>query len=266
MDHGPWTMVYGLNEVYMKWNADLYDSKHSFVSQYGENVLELLDVKPGERVLDLGCGTGYLASQIKAQGAEVIGADPSPEMIAKAKFTYPDVDFVVASGADFRFDEPFDAVFSNATLHWITDADPMIRNVYNHLKPGGRFVAEMGGKGNVEQTVAATAKVLDKYGYGANKANNPWYFPSTAEYAAKLEAAGFRVIFTAHFDRPTLLQDGRQGVVKWLQMFGSSFFKDIPGDTLKQILEDITDLLEPDYNKNGDWYSDYKRLRFVAVR
>ncbi|GAB3907661.1 class I SAM-dependent methyltransferase [Mucilaginibacter boryungensis] len=250
----------------MKWNADLYDSKHSFVFQYGENVLELLNVKPGEHVLDLGCGTGYLASQIKAQGGIVIGADASPEMIVKAKTEYPDVDFVVVDGKSFHFDDPFDAVFSNATLHWIKDADAVIKNVYNSLKPGGRFVAEMGGKGNMAQIIAATTTVLDKYGYGANKANNPWYFPSTAEYTAKLEAAGFRVTFTAHFDRPTLLQGGRQGVAKWLNMFGPSFFKNIPETELKQILEEITDILEPDYNKDGEWYADYKRLRFIAVK
>lgn len=250
----------------MKWNADLYDSKHSFVFQYGENVLELLNVKPGERVLDLGCGTGYLASQIKAQGADVIGIDPSVEMIEKAKATYPEVEFVVADGTKYQFDEPFDAVFSNATLHWIKDADALTKNVYASLKPGGRFVAEMGGKGNMAQIVAATTTVLNKYGYGDNKANNPWYFPSTAEYAAKLETAGFRVTFTAHFNRPTLLQDGRQGVAKWLQMFGSTFFKNIPDKELKQILEEITDILQPDYEKDGEWYADYKRLRFIAVR
>jgi trans-aconitate methyltransferase len=250
----------------MKWNADLYDSKYSFVFQYGENVLELLDVKPGERVLDLGCGTGYLASQIQAKGAFVIGADASPEMVEKAKSTYPDVEFVVADGTNYHFDEPFDSVFSNATLHWIKDADALTKNVYKSLKPGGRFVAEMGGKGNMAQIVAATTTVLNKYGYGVNEANNPWYFPSPAEYATRLEVAGFRVTFMAHFDRPTLLQDGRAGVSKWLQMFGSTFFKDIAEVTLQQMLEEITDILEPDYNKNGEWYADYKRLRFIAVR
>lgn len=124
----------------------------------------------------------------------------------------------------------------------------------------------MGGKGNMAQIIAATTTVLNKYGYEANQANNPWYFPSPAEYAAKLEAAGFRVTFITHFNRPTLLQDGRQGVGKWLNMFASSFFKDIPGDKLRVIIEEITDLLEPDYNKNGDWYADYVRLRFIAVR
>lgn len=250
----------------MKWNADLYDDKHSFVFQYGENVLELLDVKAGERVLDLGCGTGYLTHQIKLLGSIVTGADASPEMIEKARHTYPDVDFVVADGAAFSFNETFDAVFSNAALHWMKDADATIRNVYQCLNKGGRFCAEMGGKGNVQEMIKATVAVLTKHGYTADMGNIPWYFPSTAEYASKLEAAGFRVTYTAHFDRPTLLQDGRQGVAKWLHMFGSSFFKAIPDTELSQILDEITDLLEPAYNNNGQWYSDYKRLRFIAVK
>ena len=250
----------------MKWNAELYDNKHSFVYQYGESVAGLLDPQPGEYVLDLGCGTGYLAKQIKDKGALVKGIDASADMVRQAKISYPEIDFSVADGTDFHFDEPFDAVFSNATLHWIKDADTMMGCVYNSLKPGGRFVAEMGGKGNMDQLIAAAVTVLDKYGYGANRKNNPWYFPYTAEYAAKLEAAGFRVTYAAHFDRPTLLQDAREGVGKWLKMFGPSFFEGIPEDQLKQIIEEITDLLEPDYNKNGDWYADYKRLRFIAVR
>jgi len=250
----------------MKWNADLYDDKHSFVFQYGENVLELLDLKPGERVLDLGCGTGYLAHEMQLQGGNVIGADASPEMVAKAKATYPEVNFVVADGTSFHFDEPFNAVFSNATLHWIKDAGAVIKNVYNSLNKGGRFVAEMGGKGNMAHIIAATTTVLNKHGYGANINNNPWYFPSPAEYAAKLEAAGFRVTFMAHFDRPTLLQDGRQGVDKWLKMFGPSFFKNIPQDKLQPMLDEITDMLEPAYEKDGQWYADYVRLRFIAVK
>ena len=134
----------------MKWNAELYDNKHAFVSQYGESVLELLGVKPGERILDLGCGTGDLAKQIQEYRADVIGIDASPEMIAKAKAKYPELDFCVANAASFYFDEPFDAVFTNAVLHWIHDADGVIKSVYNALKPAGRFVGEFGGKGNNE--------------------------------------------------------------------------------------------------------------------
>ncbi|MCO5936024.1 methyltransferase domain-containing protein [Mucilaginibacter sp. RB4R14] len=250
----------------MKWNAELYDDKHSFVFQYGENVLELLNAKPGEHILDLGCGTGYLTSEIQKLGAVATGIDTSPEMIAKARATYLNADFFVADGADFDFDDKFDAVFSNAALHWIKNADGAIKSVYNALKSGGRFVAEMGGKGNVQQMVAATTLALNKHGYQVPQNGNPWYFPSTAEYATKLEAAGFRVTFTAHFDRKTQLQDGQQGVAKWLTMFGSSFFAEVPEDKLPQILNEITDELEPHYNDNGQWYSDYKRLRFTAVK
>lgn len=250
----------------MKWNADLYDSKHSFVFQYGENVLELLNIQPGERILDLGCGTGYLAQQIKEHGASVKGIDASPEMVAKAHESYPEIDFAVADATDFYFDEQFDAVFSNATLHWIKNADAAIKCVYESLKPGGRFVAEMGGKGNMKHMIAATATILKNHSIELPASINPWYFPSLSEYTGKLEAQGFRVTFAAHFDRPTLLQDGRQGVGKWLKMFGPAFFQTVPEEKQEQILNEITDLLEPDYHKDGQWYADYVRLRFIAVK
>ena len=250
----------------MKWNAELYDDKHSFVFEYGGNVLELLEVKRGERILDLGCGTGHLTQQIHERGGVVTGIDSSPDMIWRAKETYHDVDFEVADATDFHFDKPFDAVFSNATLHWIQDADAAIKCVYDSLKPGGRFVAEMGGKGNVKHLILATAVILKNHGIELPASANPWYFPSLSEYTGKLEAQGFRVTFAAHFDRDTLLQDGRQGVGKWLKMFGSSFFEGLSQDKQEQILNEITDLLEPYYNKNGNWYADYKRLRFIAVK
>ena len=250
----------------MKWNAELYDKKHAFVSQYGQSVLELLGVKPGERILDLGCGTGDLSAQMQEQGAELVGIDASPEMIAKAKAKFPDLKFSEADATRFHFDQPFDAVFTNATLHWIKNADAVIENVYNSLKPGGRFVGEFGGKGNVQQMITAAAAVLKKYSYIGSEDINPWYYPSTAEYATKLEAGGFRVTFTTHFDRPTLLQDGRDGMVKWFKMFGSSIFKMVPAAELPQILNEITDLLQPTNEVDGQWFADYKRLRFIAVK
>jgi trans-aconitate methyltransferase len=250
----------------MKWNANLYDDKHSFVFQYGESVLELLAVKPGERILDLGCGTGHLTQKIHEQGAEVIGIDASPEMVSQAKKNYPELDFGVANGANFSFDVPFNAVFTNATLHWIHDADGVIKSVYKALKSGGRFVGEFGGKGNNQLMMAAAATVLKKHGYVKDNFVIPWYYPSTAEYATKLEAGGFRVTFVTHFDRPTLLQDGRDGMIKWFNMFGSSIFGQIPADEQSQILNEITDLLQPTSEIDGQWYADYKRLRFIAIK
>jgi hypothetical protein len=114
--------------------------------------------------------------------------------------------------------------------------------------------------------IAATQQVLEKHGYKKLGERRPWYFPSLGEYTGKLEARGFRVTFAAHFDRPTLLHDGRLGVTKWLNMFGPSFFEGIPAGELKEILAEITDLLEPGYQKDGNWYADYKRLRFTAIK
>ncbi|MBL4676241.1 MAG: methyltransferase domain-containing protein [Mucilaginibacter sp.] len=250
----------------MKWNAELYDNKHAFVFQYGESVLEMLDVKPGEHILDLGCGTGHLTNEIHKLGAVATGIDSSPEMVKKARETYGNVDYFVADGADFQFEEKFDAVFSNATLHWIRNADAVIKSVYNALKPGGRFVAEMGGKGNVSKLIAATKQVLVNHGYAKQAKTEVWYFPSLAEYAARLEAQGFRVTFAAHFDRKTPLQDGDQGVAKWITMFAPLYLVGIPEEEKKQMLTEVTELLEPHYIENGQWYADYVRLRFTAVK
>ena len=250
----------------MKWNAELYDDKHAFVFQYGESVLDLLDVKAGECILDLGCGTGHLTRNIQESGADVVGIDASPEMIAQAKEKNPDVNFSVANGTDFHFDEPFDAVFSNATLHWIHEQDSLIQCVSDSLKPGGRFVAEFGGKGNMDKLIAATGQILKQHGYARLAQTKLWYFPSLGEYTSKLESHGFRVTFAVHFDRKTPLQDGHKGVAKWIAMFGSPYLEGIPGGEKHKILEEITNLLEPDYNEGGQWYADYKRLRFVAVK
>jgi trans-aconitate methyltransferase len=250
----------------MKWNAELYDQKHAFVYQFGENVLELLNAKPGECILDLGCGTGYLTNQIQQQGATVTGMDASADMVAKAHKSYPDVEFFVADGTDFHFDNKFDAVFSNATLHWIKKADAAIKCVYDALKPGGRFVAEMGGKGNVQHLIAATRQVLRQHGYAKQAETEIWYFPSLGEYATRLEQQGFRVTFASHFDRKTPLQDGEQGVAKWITMFAPLYLAGLPKEEKQQILEEVTALLEPHYNEGSQWYADYKRLRFIAIK
>lgn len=250
----------------MKWNADLYDQKHAFVFQYGEDVLALLDVKPGEHILDIGCGTGHLTKQIQDKGAIVKGTDYSPDMIAQAKKLFPGVDFAVENAADFYTEQKYDAVFSNAALHWVLDANGAIKSVYNALKPGGRFVAEMGGKGNVAKLLEAIRLVLQNHGYPDKAETKVWYFPSTAEYAKLLEDHGFRVTFTAHYDRKTPLQDGDQGVAKWVTMFGAQFLEGIPEEEKEQILKEITHKLEPYYNEGGQWYADYKRLRFVAIK
>ncbi|MDB5062683.1 MAG: methyltransferase type 11 [Mucilaginibacter sp.] len=250
----------------MKWNAELYDQKHAFVYQFGENVLEVLDAKPGEHILDIGCGTGYLTQQIQNAGAIVKGTDYSANMIAQAKVNYPGVNFEVTDAANFDEAGKYDAVFSNAALHWIKNQDGMMQSVYKSLKPGGRFVAEMGGKGNVAKLIAATKQVLNQRGYHEQAKTQVWYFPSLGEYASRLEKHGFRVTFASHFDRKTPLQDGDEGVAKWITMFAPLYLVGIPKEEKEQMLAEVTALLEPEYNENGQWYADYKRLRFIAVK
>ncbi len=250
----------------MKWNAELYDRNHAFVYQYGESLLEQLAARPGETILDLGCGTGHLTRQIQSTGAEVIGLDASPSMIKQAQENFPEISFTVGDAAKLIFNEPFDAIFSNATLHWILNQNDLLSGVYHSLKPGGRFVAEMGGKGNVEQMLSATRKVLLKHGYYKQANIETFYFPSLGEYTHRLEQHGFAVTYAALYNRKTLLQDGNQGVAKWLTMFAGNYFTGIDEQEQHQILREITDELEPLYNEGGQWYADYKRLRFIAVK
>jgi trans-aconitate methyltransferase len=249
-----------------KWNAKLYDDKHNFVFKYGEDVVQLLAPQQGERILDLGCGTGYLTNLIAQAGARVTGIDHSASMIDRARAAYPDLDFRVVSATDFHFDTPFDAVFSNATLHWVLDKDNAIDNIYKALRPGGRFVLEMGGKGNVEEIVVATRRALTRHGYYSNAATQLWYFPSLSEYTTLLEKRGFRVRFAAHFDRPTQLQDTDNGIKDFLKMFGNAFFNNIPDSAIEPVLDEIQEAVRPTNFRNHTWYGNYKRLRIEAIK
>src|SRR5260221_2355409 len=175
------------------WNARLYDDKHNFVFKYGEDVVHQLAPQQGERILDLGCGTGYLTNLIARAGARVVGIDKSTSMIERAKAAYPDLDFQVRSATDFHFDTPFDAIFSNAALHWVLKKENVIDNIYRHLRTGGRLILEMGGKGNVEEIVVATRTALIHHGYYSNTATQVWYIPSVGEYTTLFGNRGFRV-------------------------------------------------------------------------
>lgn len=248
------------------WNAQLYDSQHAFVSEYGRAVLDWLDPQPGERILDLGCGTGELARAIADRGAQVLGIDSAASMIDQARSRYPDLTFDCIAGESLPYAAEFDAVFSNAALHWMTDADAVVQGIVRALKPGGRFVAEFGGRGNVAQIRAAIAASLTAAGYAEAAQRDPWYFPSLGEYASLLEACGLEPVSAALIDRPTRLQDTTAGLQHWLQMFGDSFFANLPAATLNAVLADIEARLRPTLYRDGGWWADYRRLRVVAHR
>lgn len=243
-----------------RWQAGLYDTRHGFVSRYGEDLLGLLAARPDERILDLGCGTGHLAAQIAATGAQVTGIDGAPAMIAQAQASYPELDFRVGRGESFWFEKPFDAVFSNAALHWMTAAEAVAVNVYDSLVPGGRFVGEMGGRGNIARIDAALRAVLAEMGYPPPA--SPWYFPGLGEYTALLESVGFRVVYAAHFDRPTPLE-GPDGLTNWLKMFANQL---LPDTNHTAVLAAVADRLRPALWRDGVWTADYVRLRFAALR
>ncbi|HEY9710411.1 MAG TPA: class I SAM-dependent methyltransferase [Oculatellaceae cyanobacterium] len=247
-----------------QWASALYESKHSFVWQYGAECLELLSPQPNERILDLGCGTGHLTQEITKQGAIAIGIDKAPTMIEQARKNYPNLHFEVADATNFHFEEPFDAVFSNATLHWIKEPERVISCIWKALKPGGRFVAEFGGKGNIKAIATAINNTLEAAGYPVKPELNPWYFPSIGEYTILLEKHGFSVTYATLFERPTALEDGEKGLQNWIEMFANSFVKAIPANKRSSLIQTIENQLRPELYRDETWFADYKRIRVVA--
>jgi trans-aconitate methyltransferase len=246
-----------------KWNASLYDAKHAFVWEKAKGVVDLLAAKPGEQILDLGCGTGTLTAEIAASGAQVIGIDRSPEMIDEARKKFPALRFEVCDARSLRFSVEFDAVFSNAALHWIPEAALVVAGVSRALKSGGRFVAEFGGEGNVQHVVIALEAALTQLGISAGGAN-PWYYPSIAEYATLLETHGLEVREAVLFDRPTKLEDAERGLSTWISMFGESFLRRVPETKHAEFLRSVETAARPTMWKSDHWELDYRRLRIAA--
>ncbi|HXR32318.1 MAG TPA: methyltransferase domain-containing protein [Verrucomicrobiae bacterium] len=246
-----------------KWDAGLYDDKHSFVWKMAAGLVELLEPKPGESVLDVGCGTGHLTAQIAASGALLHGIDQSPDMIRQAREKFPELRFDVMDAREISLGETFDAVFSNATLHWIKEPERVIRGIVKVLKPGGRFVAEFGGKGNVAWLMAAAECAWNKLRPGT-PLESPWFYPSVAEYAGLLERHGLEVTYALLFDRPTPLEDGERGLRTWLEMFGGSLTGKLPMEERERLVEEIERQAHGKLFKDGQWVMDYRRLRIVA--
>jgi len=232
------------------WNPALYQKSHAFVWQYGRDLLDLLAPAGDERILDAGCGTGQLTAEIARSGAAVTGIDASAAMIGQARANYPELQFEVQDVRMLPYREELDAVFSNAALHWVHEARAAAASIARALKPGGRFVAEFGGKGNVQAILNAA------------DAGNPWYFPSIAAYAAVLESSGLEVVYAALFDRPTKL-DGPDGMRKWFEMFGAAL---LPAEGREEFLTRVEQRAAPELRRGGVWYADYRRLRVQARR
>lgn len=244
-----------------EWNPALYGQNARYVSQLGAPLLDLLDPRPGERILDLGCGDGVLTRELAERGALVVGVDSSPEMVQAARAL--GVDARVMDGEELTFDNEFDAVFSNAALHWMKRPDRVLAGVRRALKLGGRFVGEFGGRGNIETLLEAIQVALAERGLDFESLN-PWYFPTAEEYRERLEAHGMEVTFCTLIPRPTPLETDLTG---WLTVFAGSFLNALSPSERERFLQEVTDrcrskLFDPDRG----WWVDYVRLRFAAVK
>jgi trans-aconitate methyltransferase len=224
-------------------------------------VVELLAPRPGERILDPGCGDGALTEKLAAFGCEVVGVDASAEQVAASQAR--GLDAWVMDAAALEFEGEFDAVFSNAALHWVREADRAIDGVWRALRPGGRFVAEMGGAGNVRRIVAALVAGLDRRGLDGAAAV-PWFFPTPEDYARRLAARGFSVRSIELIPRPTPLPGA---MADWLWTFAEAFIGRLPDDAQSAYIDEVSAALAPALRDDaGRWTADYVRLRFAADR
>ncbi len=246
------------------WDATLYDQSFGFVADFGAGLVDLLAPAAGERIIDLGCGIGQLTAEIATRGAEVIGIDSDPEMIALARKKHPDLNFICASGEDFSLPEKADGVFSNAALHWMKKPEPVITSVKRALKPGGRFVAEMGAYRNVSSITEALYHALEEQSVPREAVVFPWYFPRTSDYVALLEAGGFDVTNLTYFSRPTPLDNCPNGLRDWIRMFGRGFLAVVPEGGEVKLMARTEELCRDRLFSDGRWLTDYTRLRFRA--
>ncbi len=241
------------------WSSKSYSENARFVSDLGAAVLDLLSPRTGMRVLDLGCGDGALSQRITACGAELVGVDTSEDFLATARKSGLDVRLM--SGEALEFENEFDAVFSNAALHWMCDQQKVSAGVARALKSGGRYVGEFGGHGNVAAIITALRAVARKYRV-SDELSHPWYYPTPGEHAALLQSHGFEIEQIALIPRPTILPTGMKG---WLNTFRKPFFDQFAENERENILDEVCELLRWSLcDKNGEWTADYIRLRFAA--
>lgn len=243
------------------WNPETYARNARFVSELGEPLLRLLESAPGELILDLGCGDGALTERVAALGATVLGIDRSLAQIEAARKR--GLDALVMDAEEIGFKQGFDAVFTNAALHWMKQPEKVLAGVWNCLRPGGRFVGEFGGKGNIEKIRFALHAGLRKRGIDP-WIIDPWYYPSIEEYTRLLANAGFAVGYIELIPRPTKLPGD---ILDWLEVFAQPFTKSVTKNDRRCYLEEVRKTLDSNLrDKEGNWFADYVRLRFAASK
>jgi len=243
-----------------KWNADKYKKHADFVSNLAFPVIELLNPKENEKILDLGCGDGTLAVEIEKFNAQVIAVDLSESMVAKTQER--GIPAYVMSATELTFKNKFDAVFSNAVLHWIKDADTSIKKIYRSLKPKGRFIAEFGGYGNIKFLTDAMQKVFNQHKeFGTF--NNPWNFPKDSDYKQLLEDNGFNIEYIELIPRPTKIDD----ISNWLDIFANGIISHLTQEQQSVFKQEVREILKPKiYSERDGWVADYVRLRLKAYK
>ena len=250
-----------MSRASQSWDARQYAERARFVSDLGMPVVDLLAPRPGERILDLGCGDGVLTRKLVDLGCEVVGVDGSADMVRAA--AAQGLDARLMDGRALSFDQEFDAVFSNAALHWMGPPAPVFEGVWKALRPGGRFVGECGGQGNVATILAALEAAIAARGGDAHRFN-PWHYASVEEYEALAARVGFRVESIALFPRPTPLPGS---LVDWLETFAQAFFAAVPAEESHALLADVSARCESALrDRDGRWTLDYVRLRFALTK
>jgi trans-aconitate methyltransferase len=243
------------------WDPRLYAENARFVSELGEPLLELLAPRPKELILDLGCGDGALSEKIAAYGCSLYAVDASYAQTEAARKR--GLQALAMDGQRLSFKPVFDAVFTNAALHWMKEPDKVVGGVWHALKTGGRFVGEFGGKGNVNAIRTVLHDALRCRGLDP-KAVDPWYYPSPAEYSVLLQQAGFVVEYIELIPRPTPLPGD---IAAWLEIFAQPFTKAVEETGRKELIAEVRAELEPKLRQSdGTWIADYVRLRFRAIK
>lgn len=245
----------------MKWNAQNYQATCGRVTEHGSKLVDVLRELHPKRVLDLGCGTGVLTNDIAGFAEEVVGIDQSDTMIEKARTLYPNIEFMVMDACNLPWNGRFDAVFSNAVLHFIKAQDQLLASVHRTLADGGFFVCEFGTDGNLQHLLEAVERACTRRGKAYTLR---FFYPAEALYKRLLEAHGFFVQSIKTYDLDTKLIEGEPGLRNWVNQI---FYTEMQwfGDAERaELLDEIERDLRDEQWDGSEWHLPNKRLQVVA--